>query len=138
MSSLILRTVVYRSAIAMMCLLTALPSAAQLRQETRIGGASASQDEEATPAAPPPLRPAADSNQVGGLARSSVGQLGQRQDRTLLNPTAKPMARISNRIQNRVQLRIRNRIDRSYSPQANATSPFAVAEEETRPTPRRR
>ncbi len=138
MSRLILRTVVYRSAIAAVCLLAALPSAAQLRQGARTGGASASQDEEAIPVAPPSSRPAADPNQTGRLAGSSVGQLGQRQDRTLLNPIAEPMARISNRIQNRVQSRIRNRIDRNYAPQASATSPFADAEEETRSTQRRR
>ncbi|WP_308815767.1 hypothetical protein [Sphingomonas sp. GV3] len=42
------------------------------------------------------------------------------------------MARIDNRIQNRVQSRIRNRIDRFYNPQADAASPFAVADEQTR------
>jgi hypothetical protein len=42
------------------------------------------------------------------------------------------MARIASRINNRVQNRIHNRIDRSYDPQANATSPFAVAEDQTR------
>lgn len=139
MSRFILRAIVCRSTIAGVCLLAALPSAAQQRQGVGPERASASQeDEEAIPVAPPPSRPAADTNQAGRLAESSVGQVGQRQDRKLLNPSAEPMARISNRIQNRVQSRIRNRIDRNYTPLANTTSPFAVAEEETRAPPRRR
>lgn len=71
-------------------------------------------------------------NPSGRTARSSVGQVGQRQTRDTAADQAgiKPMARIANRVQNRVQNRVRNRIDRYYSPQANATYPFAVAGEQ--------
>ncbi len=48
-----------------------------------------------------------------------------------------PMQRIASRIQNRVESRIRNRIDRNYDPQANARTPFAAAEQETRAVGRR-
>lgn len=65
---------------------------------------------------------------AGSLARSSVGEIGQRQS----FETIEPMARINSRIQNRVQSRIRNRIDKYYTPQANATSPFEVADDQVR------
>lgn len=72
--------------------------------------------------------------QTGGTAQSAAGQAGQRQTQALLAQGARirPMARINSRIQNRVQLRIRNRIDKYYTPQANATSPFQVASEQAR------
>jgi hypothetical protein len=75
-----------------------------------------------------------DTNSRGHTARSSVGQVGQRQTRdTAAQQTGiKPMARIASRIQNRVQSRIRDRIDRNYDPQANATDPFVVAGEQAR------
>ena len=75
-----------------------------------------------------------ETNPTGRTARSSAGQVGQRQTRDTAAQQAgiKPMARISNRIQNRVQNRIRNRIDRNYDPQANATDPFVVADEQAR------
>ncbi len=65
---------------------------------------------------------------AGGLARSSVGEIGQRQS----FDSIEPMARINSRIQNRVQSRIRNRIDKYYTPQANAISPFEVAGDQVR------
>lgn len=75
-----------------------------------------------------------DTSSVGRTARSSVGQVGQRQTRDMVAQQmgVKPMARIASRIQNRVQSRIRNRIDRNYDSQVNATDAFAVAEDQTR------
>jgi len=79
------------------------------------------------------------STGAGEVAKSAVGQVGQRRTREDL--TTKPdvisMTRVDLRIQNRVQSRIRNRIDPLYDPQANAASPFTVASEQVR-TPRRR
>ncbi|KZE13273.1 hypothetical protein AVT10_03635 [Sphingomonas hankookensis] len=76
----------------------------------------------------------------GIVARSVVGQAGQRQNRDQVEQDTgiAPMARIANRIQNRAQTRIRNRIDRYYDPQANAASPFVVAGEQARVAGRRR
>lgn len=91
------------------------------------------QQQQQAPAQTPQTRPA----EAGHVADSAVGRVGQRQTRQDM-PNLQPMGRISNRINNRVQSRIRNRIDRNYDPQANATSPFAVAEEQTRSTNRRR
>lgn len=70
----------------------------------------------------------------GETARSAAGQAGQRQTREEVAAEAgiEPMGRINGRVQNRVQSRIRNRIDRYYDPQANATSPFAVAGDQAR------
>lgn len=68
----------------------------------------------------------------GGIANSPVGQIGQRQSRGQAVEGIKPSGRIGNRIQNRVQLRLRNRIDRNYNPQANATDPFGVADQQLR------
>ena len=81
-----------------------------------------------------------ETNPGGRTARSSAGQVGQRQTRDAAAQQAgvKPMARIANRVQNRVQNRIRNRIDRNYDPQANAAAPFAVAEEQARASGRQR
>jgi len=76
-------------------------------------------------------------NVNGRIANSSVGEVGQRQTRADMAPATEPMARITSRINNRVQNRIRNRIDRNYDPQANATSPFKVAEDQTRVRSRR-
>ncbi|WP_242121437.1 hypothetical protein [Sphingomonas lacusdianchii] len=70
----------------------------------------------------------------GETARSVAGQTGQRQTREEVAAEVgiEPMGRINGRIQNRVQSRIRNRIDRYYDPNANATSPFAVAGDQAR------
>ena len=72
----------------------------------------------------------------GTVAQSAVGQVGQRQQGTQPVAGIKPTARINNRIANRVESRIRNRIDKTYDPQANATSPFKVAAD-TAQTPTR-
>lgn len=74
----------------------------------------------------------------GRAAESAVGRVGERQTRENAVPNLRPMARLSNRINNRVQSRIRNRIDENYDPQANATSPFEAAEEQTRAATRGR
>ena len=78
--------------------------------------------------------PALPANQVGDVAESSVGQVGQREtrDSAALVDGIKPNARIDGRIQNRVQNRIYNRIDRNYGPQAGVVNPFAVAQDQTR------
>lgn len=63
---------------------------------------------------------------------SAAGEAGRRQTRDQEIGNIAPAARISNRVANRVQSRLRNRIDRNYDPQANASSPFAVAEARSR------
>lgn len=84
--------------------------------------------------APAPLQRSLSDVGRGETARSTVGQVGQRQTREQLAQDAgiEPMARINSRVQNRVQSRIRNRIDRYYDPQANATSPFDIAGDQAR------
>jgi hypothetical protein len=72
--------------------------------------------------------------QVSVTARSSVGQVGQRQTRTLAAPNAEPLSRVSNRLTNRVQSRLRNRLGPFYDPQANAVSPFRIAGEQAQRT----
>lgn len=109
------------------CLIAVMPAQAQ------VGGmkVDASVDQEE----PSPLLPQSAPVRVepsGRVANSAVGQAGQRWTREQAVPGITPLSRIDSRIQNRVQSRIRNRIDRDYDPQANATSPFAVAGEETR------
>lgn len=66
----------------------------------------------------------------GQTARSSVGQVGQRQTREQVEN--EPLGRIANRVQSRVQSRISNRIDRYYNPEANRVSPFQVAGDQAR------
>jgi len=73
---------------------------------------------------------------AGRIADAGTGQIGQRQTRTQVAPHVEPLGRIQNRVANRVQNRIRNRIDRDYDPTANAASPFRVAGEQARRTPR--
>lgn len=77
-----------------------------------------------------PLEP----NPASGTAQSAAGQVGQRQTREASAARAgiEPMARINSRIQNRVQNRVQNRIGPGYDPQASATNPFAVAEDQAR------
>jgi len=79
----------------------------------------------------------AQAAEAARTARAAVGEVGQRQRRQDVAEVIAPMGRLSNRVQNRVQNRIRNRIDRLYDPEANATSPYAVATEETRAAERR-
>lgn len=83
--------------------------------------------------APQPL-PRLQQNRAGETADSAVGKAGRRLTRedAAEEIGIKPTARLATRIQNRVQNRIRNRIDRTYDPEANATDPFAVAEDQTR------
>jgi len=108
------------------------PAAAQVRSSGATSAANGQDNEQpiVQQRQPTPL----EANPSGRTARSSVGQVGQRQSRdTAAQQTGvKPMARIANRVQNRVQSRIRNRIDRNYHPQANATDPFVVAEDQVR------
>lgn len=108
----------------------AVPSASP--QVTLGGGGSSVQDDEQLVVRQQQLQ----TNQTGRIARSSTGQVGERQTRDTAATQAgiKPMARIANRIQNRVQNRLRTRIDRTYDPQANATDPFTIAEEQARTT----
>lgn len=79
----------------------------------------------------------AQNGPIGDVARSTAGQVGQRQTRAEIAPNIVPTARLDGRIANRVQSRIRNRIDRNYDPQANATSPFEVAGDQARVAGRR-
>jgi hypothetical protein len=93
------------------------------------GDAAEAQEEQQQPSRQPSrLAPV----EAGRVAKSAVGSAGQRQTRADAAPNIEPMSRITNRINNRVQSRIRNRIDRHYDPQANAASPFKVAEDEAR------
>lgn len=102
--------------LAMLC--AAFPAAAQVRGDVDTD----------------PTAPTASSvdTQVGRTATISGGQVGQRQSREEMAPNAAPLGRIQNRVANRVQNRIRSRIDRHYDPQANATSPFEVADDRAR------
>lgn len=79
-------------------------------------------------------------DRIARAPTTNAGTVGQRQTRTDVprETGIEPLARISNRIANRVQSRLRNRIDRNYNPEANATSPFAVAQDQVqRLKPRR-
>lgn len=64
---------------------------------------------------------AQEETRPGQVAESAVGQVGQRRSATTIENG--PMGRVNNRIQ--------NRIDRSYDPTVNTTSPFEVAAEQT-------
>jgi hypothetical protein len=76
------------------------------------------------------------ADRAGSNARTSLGQVGQRQTREVAAEQVgiKPMARIANRVQNRINNRIRNRVDRNYDPQGNPANPFAIAEDQVRTT----
>jgi hypothetical protein len=112
--------------------LAAPSAAAQLRsRQSAISTGTSQEDEQPIPQQQQiPL----DTNPSGRTARSSVGQVGQRQTRDIAadQTGGKPMARTESRVQNRVQNRIRNRIDRYYDPRANATDPFIVAGDQAR------
>lgn len=117
--------------IGLTAMLAASPAIAQVSAAPSFSSAADRDDEQ--PVGPQKqLRTPLDTNQAGRTASSSVGQVGQRQTRESAAAGAgiKPMARIASRIQNRVQNRVRNRIDRYYDPQAGATDPFAVAEDQ--------
>jgi hypothetical protein len=111
----------YRGAIALALCFLSVPASAQNRE--------------------PPTVPSIEDmqlEQAGRTATTSAGEVGQRQTREDVSTEVAPMSRISNRIENRVQNRLRNRIDRAYDPQANATTPFAVANEAARSVGRSR
>lgn len=121
--------------------ITAAPAMAQVRSAPVMSSSTdQDDDQQPMPQQQQQQQTPLDTNQAGRTARSSVGQVGQRQtrDTTAQETGIKPMARIASRIQNRVQNRIRNRIDRNYDPQAGATDPFAVAEDQARTTGRPR
>lgn len=67
---------------------------------------------------------------------AGAGTVGQRQTRESSKANIDPIARINNRVSNRVQSRIRSRIDRYYDPSVNAASPFEMAGDQVRRTPR--
>lgn len=114
------------------------PAVAQVRLSGTTTAADGQNDEQ--PVVPQRPQTPLDTNPSGRTARSSVGQVGQRQTREAASQQTgvKPMARIANRIQNRVQNRIRNRIDSNYNPQANAIDPFVVAQDQVRTSSRPR
>lgn len=114
------------------------PAVAQSRSPQSATSSTYSQDEDQP--LPQQRQTLLETNPSGRTARSSVGQVGQRQtsDTAAQQAGIKPMARIASRIQSRVQNRIRNRIDPSYDPQANATDPFAAAGDQARKSGRPR
>lgn len=113
--------------------LAAVSAAAQVRDPVTSSSQTGREEDDDQPPQQTPMT-RIDTNPSGGTARALAGQVGQRQtrDTTTVETGIKPMARISNRIQNRVQNRIQNRIDRAYDPQASATDPFRVAEDQAR------
>lgn len=69
---------------------------------------------------------AQDTTRPGQVAKSVVGQVGQRQNANSSQTNINPTGRIKNRIANRIQ----NRIDSAYNSTNNTTSPFEVAAEQ--------
>jgi hypothetical protein len=116
-----------RPLVSLLSLLVASPALAQVGSSPPTSSSEA-EDEQPIVQQQPRIAPP----RAGRVAGSSVGEVGQRQGREQAATGIDPMARIASRVQNRVQSRIRNRIDRNYDPQANATSPFAIAEDEVR------
>lgn len=93
----------------------------------------------------PPPEPAEDTESVelvntqnealqrtARTADTGIGEVGRRQTAQDSPAMQESLARINSRIDNRIENRIRNRIDRNYDPTANATSPFEIAERQTR------
>jgi hypothetical protein len=109
-----------RHAVMIVCLFAATSAVAQ--QGSKVGR---DQQQEA-PA------PASTSQPTGRVADAGNGEIGQRQTRQETAPSINALERIKSRIANRVQNRIRSRIDTTYDPQANATSPFVVADDQAR------
>jgi len=66
------------------------------------------------------------------LPSTSGVTAGQRQTSISSALANTPGLRANSRINSRVQSRIRNRVDRDYDPQANALSPFKVANDQVR------
>ncbi len=121
----------FRRAVICVALLAATPAAAQVRPAPYSSDAGDDQDDEQPVVQQPRLTPL-DGNRAARTAQSSAGEVGQRQTRDTAATQAgiQPMARIASRIQNRVQNRLRTRIDRNYNPDADTSTPFAVAEEQ--------
>jgi len=128
----------FRMLIGLSLVLATSPVIAQVRSSGATSAAGSQNDEQ--PVVQQRQQTPLEANPTGRIAQSAAGQVGQRQtrDRAAQQAGVKPMARIANRIQNRVQNRIRNRIDRNYDPQANATDPFVVAEDQARTSGRPR
>ena len=116
------------------------PLAPAQAQMSRPQPAIAQQGDDEQPPPQPQQATPYQTNQVGRIANSGVGQIGQRQTResAATETGIKPTARLASRIQNRVQNRISNRIDRDYDPEANATNVFKAAEEQARVSNRQR
>lgn len=66
------------------------------------------------------------------LSMPSAGTVGQRRENPPTALATVPRGRADGRVNNRIQSRIRNRIDHNYDPQANALSPFKVADDQAR------
>jgi hypothetical protein len=64
---------------------------------------------------------------TGRVARSQVGEVGQRQGRDSGLPTAGLGVRIASRIDNRIPLRLANRLDRNYQPRSNVGDTIGAA-----------
>ncbi|MBU1756417.1 MAG: hypothetical protein KJ703_05445 [Alphaproteobacteria bacterium] len=71
-------------------------------------------------------------SETARTADTGIGEVGQRQTTRDGPVMREPLDRIDSRINNRVENRIRNRIDRYYDPTANATSPYANADRQSR------
>jgi hypothetical protein len=69
---------------------------------------------------------------LGRVSKSTAGVAGQRQSAANAQALSRPLARVTSRVPNRIELRLRSRIDSNYDPQANARSPFALAEQRSR------
>lgn len=75
---------------------------------------------------------AAQDTVTGRVARSSVGEAGQR--RTQAVAGVAPMARLNTRIQNRIDARLATRIDRSQDTSPDATAGYDTAVRAVRQT----
>lgn len=120
--------------IGLSLLLVVSPAAAQVRSTSDASVGSDEQGEDQTELQPRHLDAPLQTNPSGRTARSSIGQVGERQTRDQASQVwgIAPMARITSRVQNRVQNRVRNRIDRYYNPRAKATDPFVIAGDQAR------
>ncbi|MCI4655874.1 hypothetical protein [Sphingomonas aquatilis] len=132
---------ILRVGLIVLAVTLALPAGAQVSGRT---GASdrdidAQSDPMTDPAMQQPLRTTSPTTTMrpGATARSSIGQVGQRQQREQELSGIGAGLRIQNRIQNRIQSRLSLRIDRNYDPGASQRAPFAVANDQVRsPTAR--
>lgn len=121
--------------LARLCLaviVSLLPGALASAQERRTANDYPDIPQQVEPAAPVQSTGQSTVSQ-GQTGNTGNGQIGQRQSRQQGITDVRPLGRVNNRIANRVQNRVRNRIDPSYNPQADATSSFATADEQTRP-----